>query len=146
MKSPIWRGGGTVFGPQPRDWSYHNPVRARRVALRSALLGKLRDGEVVIADLGAFPAPSAKAARKVLEDLGSPRRALIVLTEPSETVWKSFRNFPRVAVRTSVDVCTHDLVAGGTIIVEGGALDALAERLDGVAAGAVASATAGGES
>src|SRR5512134_2985987 len=64
-KSPIWRGGGTVFGPKPRDWSYHAPAKERRVATRTALLGKLLDGEVVLADLGAFTRPSAKDARKV---------------------------------------------------------------------------------
>ena len=66
VKSPIWRGGGTVFGPQPRDYSYHMPAKARRVALRSALAGKLADEEVVIADLGEFAAPSSKSARKIL--------------------------------------------------------------------------------
>ena len=54
-KSPIWRGGGTVFGPRPRDYSYHMPAKARRVALRSALAGKLADDQVVLAELGRLP-------------------------------------------------------------------------------------------
>ncbi|TAJ18869.1 MAG: 50S ribosomal protein L4, partial [Planctomycetota bacterium] len=70
-KSPIWRGGGTVFGPKPRDYSFHMPIKARRVALRSALAGKFADGEVAIADLGAFNKPSAKDARKLLASLRS---------------------------------------------------------------------------
>ncbi len=101
VKSPIWRGGGTVFGPRPRNFTYHMPAKARRVALRSALAGKLADEEVVIADLGDFPQPSSKAARKVLADLGSPRRAVIVLAERQESLFKSFRNFPLVNVRTA---------------------------------------------
>ena len=132
-KSPIWRGGGTVFGPHPRDYSYHMPVRARRVALRSAIAGKLADDEVVVAELGEFPAPSAKAARKVLADLGSPRRATVVISEANDNLWKSFRNFPRVAVKTATDLCAHDVINGGLIIAERTALDALAERV-GVAA------------
>ena len=52
VKSPIWRGGGTVFGPLPRDYSYHMPQKARRVALRTAIAGKLADNEVVVTDLG----------------------------------------------------------------------------------------------
>jgi large subunit ribosomal protein L4 len=127
-KSPIWRGGGTVFGPHPRDFSYHMPKKARRVALRSALYGKLADGEVVVADLGEFPAPSARAARKVLTDLGSPRRALVVLAEPNENVWKSFRNFPGVVVRAAAELCAHDVAAGGVLIAENAAMDALAAR------------------
>lgn len=129
VKSPIWRGGGTVFGPQPRDYSYHMPKKARRVALRAALLGKLRDDEVVIVDLGSFAAPSSKAARSILADFDSPRRTLIVLEKPDENVWKSFRNFPGVEVRVASDLCTFDVVAGGLILFEGPALDAVSARV-----------------
>jgi len=128
-KSPIWRGGGTVFGPKPRDYSYHMPKKARRIALRTALLGKLKDGEVVIADLGEFPVPSARAARKVMQDLKTPRRTLVVLAEPDLNVWKSFRNFPGVKVRIAPDVCAHDVVAAGLIVTESRALDAIVERV-----------------
>lgn len=128
-KSPIWRGGGTVFGPHPRDYSYSMPVKARRVALRSAVAGKLRDGELVVADLGSFTAPSAKVARKVLSDLGSPGRALLVLRERNEAIWKSFRNFPGLVVRCAAELCAYDVVAGGLLIVENGVLEALASRV-----------------
>jgi len=128
-KSPIWRGGGTAFGPKPRDYSYHMPVKARRVALRSAIAGKLADGEVVVADLGTFSQPSAKAARKILADLGSPRRALIVCSERDENMWKSFRNFPGVKVRIAAEVCAFDVVAGGLVIAQSAAMDQLRERV-----------------
>lgn len=128
-KSPIWRGGGTVFGPKPRDWSYHPPRKFRRVALRTALAGKLNDDEVVICEFGDFPSPSAKAARKVLSDLGSPRRALVVLARHEENIWKSFRNFPGVKVRAAVDLCAHDVVSGGLVLIEAPALEALAARV-----------------
>lgn len=129
VKSPIWRGGGTVFGPRPRDYSYHMPAAQRRVALRTALLGKLKDGEVVIADLGDFPQPSAKSARRILADLGSPRRALVVVAGRDTNVWKSFRNFPGVSVRPAIDLCAHDVVAGGLVIAESAAMDALTRRV-----------------
>lgn len=128
-KSPIWRGGGTVFGPKPRDFSYHMPVKARRVALRTAIAGKLADGEVVVADMGAFSQPSSKAARKILADLGSPHRALIVCAERDDNLYKSFRNFPRVNIRTAAELCAFDVVAGGTIIAQAAAMDQLAERV-----------------
>lgn len=128
-KSPIWRGGGIVFGPKPRDHGYSMPAKQRRVALRTALLGKLLDDEVVIADLGKFSEPASRSARKILADLGSPRRALVVLAEHNENVWKSFRNFPRVVVRRAVDLCAHDVVAGGLVVVESAAMDALTERV-----------------
>lgn len=128
-KSPIWRGGGTVFGPKPRDYSYHMPAKARRVAMRSALAGKLQDQELVVADLGEFPQPSSKAARKVLADLGSPRRAVIVIAERSESLWKSFRNFKGVLVRTADELSALDVVNGGLIIAEADAMERLARRV-----------------
>lgn len=129
VKSPIWRGGGTVFGPKPRDYSYHMPTKARRVALRSALAGKIADGELVIADLGDWAEPSSRSARKVLGDLDATHRACVVITDRNENLYKSFRNFPRVAVRTAAELCAYDVVNGGTIIAEQGALDHLSARV-----------------
>lgn len=129
VKSPIWRGGGTVHGPKPKDYSYHMPAKARRVATRTAVAGKIQDGEFVVAELGGFAAPSSKSARKVLADLGSPRRALLVLNERNANVYKSFRNFPGVNVRTADELCAFDVVAGGLVIAETGVLEKLAERV-----------------
>ncbi|MDG1050487.1 MAG: 50S ribosomal protein L4 [Planctomycetota bacterium] len=129
VKSPIWRGGGTVFGPKPRDYSYHMPAKARRVALRTALAGKIADGELVIADLGEWSEPSARSARKVLGDLDAARRACVVITERNEHLYKSFRNFPRVEVRIAAELCAFDVVNGGMIIAEQGALDHLSARV-----------------
>jgi|SRR5688572_24940944 len=139
-KSPIWRGGGTVFGPKPRDWTYALPTKEKRVALRSALYGKLADGEVVQVDLSGLGAPSSKTARALLAGAGAferaagERRQLLVITKDHNVpVWKSLRNFPHVLVRASIDVCAHDVIAARLVLAEEGALDALAERV-GVAA------------
>jgi large subunit ribosomal protein L4 len=150
-KSPIWRGGGTVFGPKPRDYSFHMPIRARRVALRSALAGKFADGEVALADLGSFTnassKPSSKEARKLLASLGyttakasradkradkkgqTHRRALLVVAKHDDNAWKSFRNFPGVEMRAAQDVNALDVLNGGLIVAERAALDVLAERV-----------------
>lgn len=128
-KSPIWRGGGTVFGPHPRDYSYDLPRKEKRVALRTALAGKFADGEVVVADLGSFAAPSAKAARQVLGAVGATRRACVVVADRNENLYKSFRNFPKVAVRTADELCAYDVANGGIIIAEQGALERLATRV-----------------
>ena len=105
------------------------PTKARRVALRSAIAGKLADGEVVIADLGRFPQPSSKSARKILSDLEATKRACVVVAERDGNLWKSFRNFPRVVVRTAAELCAYDVVSGGTIIAERAAMDQLVGRV-----------------
>lgn len=133
-KSPLWRKGGTIFGPLPRDFRQDLPIRERRVALRSALAGKFKDGEVVVSDFAGFGAPSAKTARKMLAETGvgaarGSRRALVLLAEPRENVWKSFRNFPGVSVRTAKDLCAFDVVAGGIVLAEKSALALVAERV-----------------
>jgi large subunit ribosomal protein L4 len=128
-KSPIWRGGGTVFGPKPRDWSFHMPAKARRVALRSAIAGKIADGEVILADVPELSKPSSKTVRQWLAELGSPRRALVVLDKSDANLWKSLRNFPGVRVRTAAELCAHDVVAGGVLVAERGAMNALAARV-----------------
>src|SRR5689334_1192070 len=73
-KSPLWRKGGRIFGPHPRDFSYHAPTKQRRVALRSALYGKFADNEVVVAELPRYSTPSSKSVRGLLGELGSPRK------------------------------------------------------------------------
>jgi len=129
IKSPIRRGGGVAFGPKQRDHSYQAPVKLRRTALRSAIAGKLQDDEVVVTEFGELSAPSSKAARKILSDLGSPKRAVIVLNEANENVYKSFRNFPKVEVRIGADLCAYDVVNGGLVIAESGVLEQVAGRI-----------------
>jgi large subunit ribosomal protein L4 len=114
------------------------PRTAKRVALRSALYGKIQDGELVLATLPRLDAPSAKTARAVLADLGRPRRALVVLENANANVWKSFRNFPGVVVKTAQDLNARDVVNGGTVIAERGALTALAGRVGSQATGGAA--------
>jgi large subunit ribosomal protein L4 len=135
-RSPLWRGGGTIFGPRPRSYVYHMPAKARRVALRGALFGKLQAGEVCLFKPASFEQPSAKEARALLADVGAPRRALVVTAERNENVWKSFRNFPGIEVRSAGDVCAHDVVAGGLLLIEEPALEALEKRVGVPAEGA----------
>ncbi len=97
-RSPLWRGGGTTFGPRVRDYYCRIPRKQRRVALASALFGKLEDGEVIVAD--GFPqgGPSTKAALNVLRAVGAEDNALVVSAERDETLYLSLRNAPKVDV------------------------------------------------
>ena len=129
-KSPIWRGGGVTHGPRPRDYSYSLPRKALQVALKSALLGKLRDGEVKGIDDIALEAPKTKvmadALRNRLEIAGS---VLVVLPDANDIVYRSSRNIEKARVRLAADVSAYDVLKYGTLVVVGDALTRLQERV-----------------
>ena len=129
-KSPIWRGGGVTHGPRPRDYSYSLPRKALTVALRSALLGKLRDAEVKGIDAIGLEAPKTKAMadalRNHLEIAGS---ILVVLPETNDTAYRSIRNIDKTRIRLANDVSAYDVLKYGTLVVVGDALTRLVERV-----------------
>lgn len=129
FNSPLRRGGGVIFGPRPRDYSYSIPRKALREALRSSLLGKVRDGEVCAMDAASLTAPSTKTAAKVLADLGLEGSAAIVVPTTNETVYKSFRNLPRVAVIRASDLNTHNVLWHRGMVFVDDAWDVLTARL-----------------
>lgn len=128
-KNPVWRGGGTIFGPLPRDWSYAMPIKARRVALRTALCGKFQDGEVAILEMPKLDKPSAKVVRGMLEALGNPRRVTFVLSAANENFLKSARNFPGVCVCTAQDLNAMHVLEASLLVAEEAALQAIAARV-----------------
>ncbi len=127
--SPLWRGGGVAHGPHPRDYSYAVPRKALRVAARSALAGKFRDGEVVFADSLGFERPSTRKAAALLAALGVDRSCLVVLAEPHDATWRSFRNIPGVTVAAASDVNAYDVLRHRHLLLTEAALDALRGRL-----------------
>src|SRR5258706_2333966 len=92
-RSPLWVGGATIFGPQPRDYSYRLPASARKAALRSALAAKVRDGKLLVLDKIALEAPKTKLLAKLVADL-QVRSALIVIPERDEALERAAHNLP----------------------------------------------------
>src|SRR3954453_19439267 len=92
IRSPIWTGGGTVFGPSPRHYTVKVNRKARRAALRSALSLHAERGSLAIVDPTAFDAPATKQAAQLLAGFGQPVPALVVLTDAEANAAKSFRN------------------------------------------------------
>jgi large subunit ribosomal protein L4 len=128
-----WRGGGTAFGPVPRDYSYQMPKKARRVALRNAVFTKFRDGEVCVADGWPTDAPSTKQAYAILEALGVSRSALVVTAEQDTVLYKSLRNVPHVSVRPLCDLNAREVLVRRNMVLTPAAMEQIKERL-GVAA------------
>lgn len=98
-RSPIWKGGGVVFGPLPRDYSFSVPKKMRKVALRSVLTSKVQDDKFRVVDRLMFDKPSTKQMVAVLQKLiGDKASVLIALGDWTEAVWLSGRNLPKVRV------------------------------------------------
>src|SRR2546427_2192661 len=98
LRSPLWKGGGNVHGPQPRDWSYNMPKKMRQGALRSALSERVREGKVILVDGWTLDKPKTKEFVASLEKLGLDGRTLIVDSLENENVMLSARNFQRSEV------------------------------------------------
>ncbi len=127
-RSPIWTGGGTVFGPQPRSYTFKVNRKEQRAALRSALSLHAGRGSLAILDAGAFAAPKTSDAFDLLDDWGQDGPTLVVLGVEESNAALSFRNLARVAVLTAPSVGVTDLLAAASLLVSQAALDELTAR------------------
>ena len=131
VRSPLWAGGGTVFGPAPRRYTVKVNRKARRAALRSALSLHAGRGSVAVVDAGAFDAPSTPQAAEVLAKWDQPTPVLVVLSAEEVAAAKSFRNLRGVSVLPEPDVGVADLVGAASLVVSQAALAALTARAKG---------------
>jgi large subunit ribosomal protein L4 len=133
-RSPIWTGGGTVFGPQPRHYTVKVNRKARRAALRAALSVHAERESLAVFDAGAFDAPSTKRAVALLDEWLStdqPGSTLVLLSEDEAQAGLSFRNLRRVAVMPVGDAGVADLMGAATLLVSESALPHLVARATG---------------
>ena len=128
IRSPIWVGGGTVFGPTPRDYSYRIPRSARREALLSALSVKHHDGKIIVVDKLELEAAKTKIMAKALAEL-KVTSALIVIAQPDATIERTARNLPKIKVLRVEGLNVYDLLRYDHLILTEGALKSLEERL-----------------
>jgi large subunit ribosomal protein L4 len=128
IRSPIWVGGGTIFGPQPRDYSYRMPKKARREALLSALSLKHKEGKIIVLVALEIAEVKTKLMRQMLEEL-QVKSALIVLPEGDEKVALSVRNLPRVKALRVDGLNVYDLLRYEHLIMTEQALRLIEERL-----------------
>jgi len=127
-KSPLWRGGGVVFPPVPRDYSYQMPVKARRAAVRNALFTKFRDGEVAVAEGLAGDKPNTKAAVTILQKLGMARSTTIVTDKADRNLVLSLRNVPLVDVCNVGDLNARQVLLRRWLVVTPAALEVLKQQ------------------
>ena len=127
IRSPIFVGGGTTFGPQPRDYSYRMPRTARREALLSALSLKHRDGKIVVVDKLELDEPKTKLMVKALAEL-KVDSALIIISKPDAKIERSARNLPKIKVLRVEGLNVYDLLRYDHLILTDGALKLIEER------------------
>ena len=133
-RSPIWAGGGTIFGPQPRDYSYQLPKSARKAALRSVLAARHGEGKLVVVDALKLAEPKTKQMVECLKGLGIEGSALVVTASPDEGLSRASRNLAKVKVLPVLGLNVYDVLKHQTLIITRDALEQLSARLTGEAA------------
>lgn len=128
IRSPIWVGGGTVFGPQPRDYSYRMPRTARREALLSALSLKKRENKVIVVDKFELEQAKTKLMVQALAEL-KVASALLVIPQADAKIERSARNLPKVKVLRVEGLNVYDLLRYEHLILTDDALKILQEKL-----------------
>ena len=125
IRTPLWRHGGTVFGPHPRDYGYTLPKQMRRLALRSGLNAKVKDGEVILVYTLQVGTPKTKEFAALLSALKVEGKALVVVDKVSETLWRSLRNVPGISLKGQQEVNVYDLLKYPKVVIEEAAFTAL---------------------
>ncbi len=135
LRSPLWKGGGNVHGPQPRDWSYQMPKKMRRGALRSALSERLREGNLIVIDEFSFSNPKTKdfvaaIGSLKLSDNGKVVKTLIVDSLDNANLILSSRNVEKTKVTNSFGLNIYDIIYHEKLLISKAAVEELTNLLD----------------
>ncbi len=126
-RSPLWRHGGTVFGPMPRDYSYDLPKKAKRAALVDALAAKVGESKMVLVDSLNLAEPKTKLMAAMLESLGIQESALVLIQNENANLMLAARNLPMVKVLRMENINVYDLLKYRYLITTQEALSVLQE-------------------
>jgi large subunit ribosomal protein L4 len=129
IRNPLWRHGGTVFGPQPRSYDYRLPKKVERGALRAALAQKLKDGGVVVVEALTAGEIKTKAAAELLRTLTVTGKAVLIDVTPDENMSRSVRNLAGISFVSSQRVTARDVIGARQVVVTKSALEKLQEAL-----------------
>ena len=129
IRNPLWRKGGTVFGPQPRSYEYQLPRKVEKGALRAALAAKLQGGAVIVVDALAASEVKTKAAAAMLKAIGVNGKALLVDVKADQKLALSVRNVPGVFLLASNRITARDVADTKTVVVTQAALEKLEAAL-----------------
>ena len=128
-RNPLWRKGGTVFGPQPRSYAFTAPKKVELGGLQAALAQKAQDGDLVIVDALAASAVKTKAAATMLKGLGIAGKAVLIDVQPDENLSMSVRNIPGVKIVASSRVTARDVIDTTKVVLTKAAVEKLQSAL-----------------
>jgi large subunit ribosomal protein L4 len=128
-RTPLWRHGGTVFGPQPRSYDFSLPKKVGRGALRAALAQKMQEGQLTVVEALSATEIKTKAAAEMLKKLGVTGKAVLIDLALDDKLSRSLRNMPGVVYNPSGRVSARDVANAGRVVITRGALERLQEAL-----------------
>ena len=129
IRNPLWRGGGTVFGPQPRSYAYRLPKKVIRGALRAALTQKFQDAAVVVVDRLAVEEPRTRHAAELLRRLDAMGKTLLVDVHPDSNLSLAVRNITGVRISSSGHLGARDVMDAGRVVMTLAAIERLEQVL-----------------
>ena len=127
IRSPQWKGGGVVFAPKPRDYSYKLPKKIKRLALKSALSSKVQDQEIIVVDSLVLDKPKTKDMIKVLSYLKAGKKTLVVIPERDETIILAARNIPGVKTAYVNTINVYDILNCDSFLITKDAVNKVEE-------------------
>src|SRR5258705_12001222 len=129
IRNPLWRHGGTVFGPQPRSYDFKLSKKVERGAIRAALAEKMKEGELIVIDALTVPEAKTKAAVELLNRLGVAGKAVLIDVAVDEKLARSVRNIPGVSLVPSARVTAREVIGARRVVATRDALEKLQEAL-----------------
>ncbi len=131
IRSPLWKGGGTVFGPQPKDYNHKIPKKMKRLAVKGILSSKAKNSEIIVIDKFGLTEPKTKKAQDILTKIKAPKRVTIIIQRDDELVKKSIQNIAKADVILDTEITAYELLNNEALVITEPALNAVTEVLKG---------------
>ena len=124
IKNPLFKGGGRVFGPRPRNYGFKLNIKQKRLARKSALSYKAKEGAIVVLEDFSFDAPQTKKYTEILGNFDAlDKKSLLVMSESNKNVYLSSRNLKKAKVVTASEINTYDLMNASSVILAEGSIE-----------------------
>jgi large subunit ribosomal protein L4 len=130
-RSPLWVGGGTIFGPRPRDYRQDLSKKVRRLARKSALSYKVKDNQILVVEDFVFDKPKSKDFSKILTDLKLNGKKILLLTgSHNEIIYKSGRNIAKVNILDAANASTYDILNNQVLVLQKSAVESIVKTFE----------------